>query len=286
MSIILGYEQLGAVIIDHRYRNDSIDGVTTNNHTAGMHTRAAHVAFEHLSEAHHVADGRIFAVAGFSQFGHHLDAVLEVALQRLAVLFGHSVGYEARQMIGHRNGHLLDTCHILDNHLGGHSAVGDDVAHAVGTILLLYPFDNAGTSIVVEVGINIGQRDTVGVEETFEQQVILDGVDLGDAEAIGHSRTGCRATSRTYADSQLFTAGADKVRHDEEVAREAHRLHDVQLKLDAFPNRWIERIDDILIGHRLWIGSEFGLYSLVTIEGDSTTKSEEPQVVGFELDAV
>ena len=155
VSVVLGYEQLGAVIIDHRYRNDGIDGVTTDNHTASMNTRAAHVALEHLSEAHHVADSRILAVAGLSQFGHHLDTVLEVALQRLAVLFGHSVRYEARQMIGHRDGHLFDACHILDNHLGGHCAVGDDVAHAVGAILLLHPFDDAGTSIIVEVSINI-----------------------------------------------------------------------------------------------------------------------------------
>ena len=155
MSVVLGYEQFGAVIIDHRYRNDSVDGVSTDNHTASMNTRAAHVALEHLSEAHHVADSRIFAIAGFSQFGHHLDTVLEVALQCLAVLFGHSVRYEARQMIGHRDGYLLDTRHILDDHLGGHRAVGDDVAHAVGAILLLHPFDDAGTSIIVEVSINI-----------------------------------------------------------------------------------------------------------------------------------
>ena len=241
-----------------------------------MNTRAAHVALEHLSEAHHVADSRILAVAGLSQFGHHLDAVLEVALQCLAVLLGHTVRYEARQMIGHGDRHLLDARHVLDHHLGGHGAVGDDVAHTVGAVLILHPFDDACTAVVVEVGIDIGQRDTVGIEKTFEQQIVLDGVNLGDAETVGHSRTGCRTTARTYADAQLFTAGANEVRHNEEVAGEAHRLHNVQLELDAFPNRRVERIDDILVGHRLWIGRIFCLDSLVAIEGNSATKSEEP----------
>ena len=90
-------------------------------------------------------------------------------------------------MVGHRDGHLLDACHVLDYHLGGHCAIGDDVAYTVGAIFILHPFDDASTSIIVEVGIDIGQRDAVGVEETFEQQVVFDGVNLGDAEAISYS---------------------------------------------------------------------------------------------------
>ena len=36
-------------------------------------------------------------------------------------------------------------------------------------ILILYPLQDAPAAIIIEVGINIGQRDTVGVQKTLEQ---------------------------------------------------------------------------------------------------------------------
>ncbi len=54
---------------------------------------------------------------------------------------------------------------------------------------------------------------------------------LRDTQAIGHRRTGSRTTSRTYRHAQLMTGGIDKVLHNQEVSRETHRLHDVQLKV-------------------------------------------------------
>ena len=49
------------------------------------------------------------------------------------------------------------------------------------TVLVHNPLQHLAAAIVVEVGIDIGQRDTVGVQETLEQQVVLQGVNLGDA---------------------------------------------------------------------------------------------------------
>ncbi len=42
-------------------------------------------------------------------------------------------------------------------------------------------------TVIIEVDVNIGQRDTVRVEETLKQQVILDGVNLRDAQAVSHA---------------------------------------------------------------------------------------------------
>ena len=105
--------------------------------------------------------------------------------------------------------------------------------HLVVSVLVLHPLEHLAASVVVEVGIDIGERDTVGVEKTFEQQVVLDRVDLGDAQAVGDNRSGCRSTAWTYHDAQLVLSRVDEVLHDEEVARETHRLHDVQLELHS-----------------------------------------------------
>ena len=51
------------------------------------------------------------------------------------------------------------------------------------------PTQHLSAPVVVEIGIDIGQIHAVGVEETFKQQVVFQGVNLGDAQTIGHHRT-------------------------------------------------------------------------------------------------
>ena len=48
-------------------------------------------------------------------------------------------------------------------------------------ILVHNPLQHLSSAVVIEVGIDIRQRDTVGVEETFEQQVVLQRVQFRDA---------------------------------------------------------------------------------------------------------
>ena len=54
----------------------------------------------------------------------------------------------------------------------------------MGTILMavfvFHPLQHTATAVVIEVGIDIGQRDTVRVQETLKQQVVLQRVDLRD----------------------------------------------------------------------------------------------------------
>ena len=157
MSVVLCHEQLRSMVIDHRYRHYIGDWVTTDNHTAGMNTCTTHISLEHLTEFHHVAYLRIWAHACVLKFAHYLDAVLEVALHCLAILLWHSVGNESSKTVGLWNRHLLDTRHILEHHLGGHRTIGDDVRNAVGTVFILHPFDDLGTSVIIEVGIDIRQ---------------------------------------------------------------------------------------------------------------------------------
>ena len=95
------------------------------------------------------------------------------------------------------------------------------------TILVHNPFQHLTTTIIIKVGINIRQRDTVGVKETLKQQVVFQRVDLGDTQAIGHHATCCRTTTRTHHDAQLIAGRIDEVLHDEKVARETHGLHDM-----------------------------------------------------------
>ncbi len=91
--------------------------------------------------------------------------------------------------------------------------------------------EHVGAAVIVKVNVDIGERDSVRVEESLEQKVIFDGIHLCDAEAICHHASGRRSTSGTHRDAQFAAGHIDEVLHDEEVARETHGLHDVELEL-------------------------------------------------------
>ena len=139
------------------------------------------------------------------------------------------------------------------------------MCYAVGSVFFRYPAQYLAASVIIEVGIDIGEGDTVGVQETFEQQVVLDRVDLGDPQAVGHSRTGSRTTSGTYRYAQFFAGCFNKVLHNKEVSGEPHCLHNVQLEIQTFPD-FFRQIFAIAFS-----GSVVGQFL---------------QIVGFQLDTV
>ena len=137
--------------------------------------------------------------------------------------------------------------------------------HLLLAVFLRHPVQDPSAAVVVEVDVNIGERNTVGVQETLEQQVVGDGVDLRDAEAVGHGRSGGRSAARTHRHVQLLARGAYEVLHDQEVARETHRLHNVQLEFQPFL---------LLFGQ------------LLAVAPVRTVHRQLGQIVGLELDAV
>ena len=264
VAVILRAEQLVAgigLVLSGRYGHPVADGIAADDGAAGMDAGVAHGALEHAGILDGVAGTDIGRHLGIAQFGHAFDGIVEVHLHAV----GQTVGDGLAQAVALLQGQLLHPGHVLDGVLRGHTAVGDDMGHLVVPILVLHPLQHTATAVVIEVGVDIGQRDTVGVEEALEQQVILDGVDLGDAQTIGHHRPGRRATPRPHHHVELLARRVDEVLHDEEVAGESHGLHHMQLKLHA-------------LGHLLGDG--------VAIEAARTVVRQLGQVVGLELDAV
>ena len=114
--------------------------------------------------------------------------------------------------------------------------------HFLRSIFVSNPLQHFSTSVVVEVNVDIGQRDTVGIEETLKKEVVFHGVHHGDAKAISHHRTGGRATAWTHPNAQFIAGGIDIVLHHKEIARESHGFHDVELKFDLLAHmlrQWV-----------------------------------------------
>ena len=261
-TFVLGNEHLLARLLIIR-RADGYpirDVVTANNSTAGMHTRTAYITFQHLGIFHRIAHQGIGRSLRSLQFGHVGNGIGQVEF-----LVGNLIRHELAQTVRFAQRQFLHARHVLDGHLGRHRAICNDVRHLLLPVLLRHPAEHFSTPVIIEVHIDIRQRDTVGIQETLEQKVVLNRVYFRDAQAIGHRRAGSRTTSRSYRNAQLCAGGIDKVLHNQEVSRETHRLHDVQLKDQTFLH---------LVGQG------------ITVQFFSTVECQFCQIVGFQLDTV
>ena len=269
MSVILctvGLHSLEIRVIGSRYRHMVADRITADDESTGMDTRSSHRSLKHLRIFDGICESRVCRSLCLLEFPGTLDGIGEIHLQVTTGLgVFQSVGDSLTQGICQSQGHLLHTGHILDGVLRSHSGIGDDMCTVLMAVLILHPFQYLSSSVVIEVGIDIRQRDTVWVKETLKQQVVFQGVDLCDSQTISHHRTGSRTTSRPNHHSQLIAGRVDKVLHDKEVAGESHRLHDVQFELHSFY-------------HILWY--RFAISALCSFIGEFS------QIVGLELYAV
>ena len=199
-----------------------------------MHTGVTHIAFETLG----IFKGLAYEIVLRREFRSKLRdifiTVTEIGLKSLSVgTVGHALGHKVGQAVTFRQRKLLDTRHILDSRLGGHGAERDNMGHLLLAVTLCHIMEHISAAIIVEVDVDIRQRDTVGVKESFEKEIILYRVDLSDAEAVGHHTTGRRSTSGTNAHTEFVSGHIDEVLHDKEVTRETHGLHYIELEAYA-----------------------------------------------------
>ena len=123
------------------------------------------------------------------------------------------IGDELREMIGLGVRDLHDAGDVANGHLPHHLTESDDVADATLTIFISTIFDNFVATSILDIGINIRHRDTVGVQEALKEQIVFQRVELGNPEGISENRTGSRTTTRAVDDTLTF-APVNKVLDD------------------------------------------------------------------------
>ena len=72
-----------------------------------------------------------------------------------------------------------------------HGPEGDDLRHVVAAVLLRDVLDDLAPARLAEVDVDVGGADALLVQEALEDEVVLDRVDVGDAQAP--RRRGCPA---------------------------------------------------------------------------------------------
>src|SRR6185503_12944361 len=119
---------------------------------------------------------------------------------RLAnVLVGDLAVALAPDQAGETRGDVLLEAHGLADLADGHArAIVNDGCTDGGTLAAVAAveiLDHLLAPLVLEVDVDIGRLAPVGRDEALEQQVDLDGVDAGDAEAEAHGAVGGRAAA-------------------------------------------------------------------------------------------
>ena len=226
VSVVLrdGTFQSREVRVVGRGHGDPVaDRVPADDETTGVKTGATDGALELPGIFDGVALTGIGRRHCLAQLRRAFDGILQVHLHAV----GQSVGDGFLQCVGLLQRQLLHTRHVGERVLRGHTAVGDDVGTVLVPVFVHDPTEHLAASVIVEVGINIREVDTIGIEETLKQQVVFQRVNLCDTQAIGDHRAGGGATARSHPHAELVAGGIDEVLHDEEVTRETHRLHHV-----------------------------------------------------------
>ena len=179
---------LGHIELSHRQavvggkRQIIIGRLRRNDHTrrvgGGVAGHALHLQCG-VDELGHLRVGivELFQLAG------SLQRPLEGHLQ----FHGHKLCYHVHLLVWNTH----HAAHIADGVAGGHGAKGDDLSHMVCAVLPVDVVDDLLTALVAEIDVKIGHTDALGVQESLEDEVVADGVDVGDAYTV--SRDAARA---------------------------------------------------------------------------------------------
>ena len=147
-------------------------------------------------------------------------------------------------------GHLHGPADILEHPLGPIAADRAHSANVILTVACLEVVVHPAQSGLGEVHVHVRVSSAIGIQESLEEEIVFDGIEVGDAEQPGDQAPPCRSPSWTYthrcgmAMNVLAPAAilsrADVVRHREEVPGEApladqrqFRLHTAEVALSV-----------------------------------------------------
>ena len=180
-----------AVLLTLHDRDDVDQRIARQDHTGGMDAGATLEALQSfcgLEDLSHVlvavmqcAESRAVAVA----------RVLGIEEVRQRDAFAHDVGRQRlRHLVAHGKRVVEYAVGVLDGLLGLDRAERRNLGDAFVAVLLAHVVDDFAASTLVEVDVEVGHGDTVGVEETFEDQAVDERVEIGDPHRVCGDRTG------------------------------------------------------------------------------------------------
>ncbi len=146
----------------------------------------------------------------------------------------------ARRLLGDHLGDPVADGIRQAEHAGGvahrlprrHGAEGDDLGDAVAAVLVGHVLDDLSPAVHAEVHVDVRHALAPRIEEALEEQVVLQRVDVGDAERVTDDAAGGRPAAGAHGDAVVL-GELHVVPDDEEVGVETHLADDAELEVEA-----------------------------------------------------
>ena len=182
--------------------------------------------------------GNLFVVA---VHGRQLFRLLQCLVEGHADLERHQLGdaiHKTVWLAQHAPG-------IPDDCPGSHCAERNYLRDTIAPVTLRHVLDDAVASLHAKVDVEIRHRDAIRIEETLEEKIVFERVEVGNPEHPGHQRARARSPARTHGDL-VIASPAYEIGDNQEVTREAHAADHPEFGLEALEIRGHERATFIL----------------------------------------
>ncbi len=205
-------------------RDEFLEGDGADDDAGGVDSGVAGEALDFAGDFEDLADARVFA-GGFLEAGLLFEGVGELNVEL--------VGDELGDALDFGEGQVEGAADVLDGGAGGEGAEGDDLGDLLAAVFFGDVLNDLAAAAGVEIDVDVGHADALGIEEAFEEQAVLKGIDVGDLHGIADEAAGGRAAAGADGDAARF-GEADEVPNDEEIAGELHLLDHADFAVEAF----------------------------------------------------
>ena len=213
-----------AVRLAAHHRDDVHEVLAGHNHARSVHTPLTLQTLQALRGLEHLAVNLIDRV--LNEGAQICSLGVTLILFVVHVRQGDVLTHDVRR---HRLGEALADRVRLIHHAGGvlerllrlNGAEGDNLCDLLFTVLFGHVVDDFAAATIVKVHIEVGHGDAVGVEESLENQVVVERVQVGNTHRVCDHGARTGTTARTHANTVTLSP-VDKVGDHEEVAGEAH----------------------------------------------------------------
>ena len=208
---------------------------TADNHGAGVYARLADASFQ----LKRIFKDVLYEVGAVFHLVFQLRKVFDAVFQRGLHFLVLSVDLDGERPVGNHLGQAVRFVeaqaayarYVLYGTFGCHRSEGDDMRDMIDAVFVLYVLDHAVAAVVVEIDVDIRHGDTLWIEESFKEEIVLDGVEIGDPEAIGNRAS--RGASPSGADGDAVPLGpVDEVLDDKEIIGETHPGDGLQFEVE------------------------------------------------------
>src|SRR5579875_1956096 len=209
------------VVLAARNRHQISQGTWCNHNSCSVDTCPAHQSFELLRCINQLSD-LLVRIVGLLQLRRIPQGLLNC----------HPNGrrHQLRDTVHITIWHIERTAHIFDGGLCCHRIEGDDLRHLLAAILSCNVLNHLTPPVHAEVNINVRHGDTLRVQKTLKEQLILERINICDLHHIPNERS-CRRPSTWSHRNVVLTRITDEVPHDQEITGKLHLLNDGNLTL-------------------------------------------------------